>query len=104
LRFLLFGYSVDGGAVQVVDLASGEGIPSKILDVLTDDKVQKWSFKANFERVCLYPFPIGYGHIPRPVRQQPLLFAAPQPFPFPEPRSVALLHGLIDVHELAALP
>ena len=26
---LLFGYSVDGGAVQVIDLANGETIPEK---------------------------------------------------------------------------
>ena len=28
---LLFSYSVDGGAVQVIDLANGETIPDKIL-------------------------------------------------------------------------
>ncbi len=50
---LLFGYSVDGGPVQVVDIASGERIPSDILAALQDDKVVKWAFNANFERVCL---------------------------------------------------
>mgnify|MGYP000891004443 FL=1 len=50
---LLFGYSVDGGAVEVIDLASGEQIPQEILDALTDDSVIKWAFNANFERVCL---------------------------------------------------
>ena len=50
---LLFGYSVDGGAVQVIDLVGGEQIPQKILDALTDDSVIKWAFNANFERVCL---------------------------------------------------
>ena len=50
---LLFGYSVDGGAVQVIDLASGERIPQEILDALADDSVIKWAFNANFERVCL---------------------------------------------------
>ena len=50
---LLFGYSVDGGAVQVIDLASGEQIPQEILDALTDDNIIKWAFNANFERVCL---------------------------------------------------
>ena len=50
---LLFGYAVDGGPVQVIDLAQGETIPEEILDVLTDEAVTKWAFNANFERVCL---------------------------------------------------
>lgn len=52
-EILLFGYSVDGGEVQVVDLAQGERIPSAILDALTDESVTKWAFNASFERVCL---------------------------------------------------
>lgn len=52
-EILLFGYSMDGGEVSVVDLASGETIPPRIIDALTDDDVQKWAFNANFERVCL---------------------------------------------------
>jgi DNA polymerase len=52
-EILLFGYSVDGGDVQVIDLTAGESIPSEIIDALTDDNVQKWAFNANFERVCL---------------------------------------------------
>lgn len=50
---LLFGYSVDGGEVQVVDLACGETIPADILGALTDEAVTKWAFNASFERVCL---------------------------------------------------
>lgn len=50
---LLFGYSVDGGAVSVVDLASGEKIPSHILAALEDETVIKCAFNANFERICL---------------------------------------------------
>ncbi len=50
---LLFGYSVDGGAVQVIDLVRGERIPQEILDALADDSVIKWAFNANFERVCM---------------------------------------------------
>lgn len=59
---LLFGYSVDGGEVKVVDLASGETIPKEILDALEDDMVTKWAFNAQFERVCLsryLGFPTG---------------------------------------------
>ncbi|EHG24929.1 DNA polymerase [Selenomonas noxia] len=50
---LLFGYAVDGGAVEVIDLVGGEQIPQEILDALTDESVIKWAFNANFERVCL---------------------------------------------------
>jgi DNA polymerase len=52
-EILLFGYSIDGGEVQVVDLANGETISTEILEALTDDAVLKWAFNANFERVCL---------------------------------------------------
>ncbi len=52
-QVLLFGYALDGGHVQVVDLASGERIPEKVLTALSDDSVTKWAFNANFERVCL---------------------------------------------------
>lgn len=50
---LLFGYCVDGCPVQVVDLAQGEEIPPEIIDALSDERVHKWAFNANFERVCL---------------------------------------------------
>lgn len=52
-EILLFGYAVDGGEVQVVDLTQGERIPDAILDALTDESVTKWAFNASFERVCL---------------------------------------------------
>ena len=55
-EILLFGYSVDGGSVQVVDLACGEKIPSEVINALTDETVTKWAFNANFERVCLSRF------------------------------------------------
>ena len=50
---LLFGYSVDGGDVRVVDLACGGEIPADIVEALSDDSVIKWSYNNNFERVCL---------------------------------------------------
>lgn len=50
---LLFGYSVDGGAVHVIDFACGEKIPAEIVDALSDESVTKWAFNAQFERVCL---------------------------------------------------
>ena len=52
-EILLFGYSVDGGDVEVVDLACGEEIPAEILAALSDEPVTKWAFNAMFERVCL---------------------------------------------------
>lgn len=52
-EILLFGYSVDGGAVEVIDLACGEEIPVDILAALSDESVTKWAFNAMFERVCL---------------------------------------------------
>ncbi|HAX53692.1 MAG TPA: hypothetical protein DCX82_17460, partial [Lachnospiraceae bacterium] len=52
-EILLFGYAVDGGEVQVIDLAQNEQIPADILDALTDNAITKWAFNANFERVCL---------------------------------------------------
>ena len=55
-EILLFGYSVDGGEVQVVDLARGEKIPKRILEALTDASVVKWAFNAAFERICLSRF------------------------------------------------
>ncbi|MFU0522630.1 DNA polymerase [Gardnerella swidsinskii] len=52
-EILLFGYSVDGSEVKVVDLAQGETIPDAVLSALTDETVTKWAFNAQFERVCL---------------------------------------------------
>ncbi|WP_353852794.1 DNA polymerase [Dehalobacter restrictus] len=59
-EILLFGYSVDGGEAMVVDLVSGEKIPKKILDALTDENITKWAFNAQFERVCLSRY-LGYA-------------------------------------------
>lgn len=52
-EILLFAYSVDGGEVKIVDLAMGEKIPLPVLNALTDEKVMKWAFNAQFERICL---------------------------------------------------
>lgn len=69
-EILLFGYAVDGGAVQVIDLAQGETIPEEILDVLTDDTVTKWAFNANFERVCLSRYLTDLGRSLDPFQDQ----------------------------------
>ena len=52
-EILLFSYSVDGGSVQLVDLACGDTIPADIVAALEDDSIIKWAFNANFERICL---------------------------------------------------
>lgn len=52
-EILLFGVSIDGGEVQVFNLACGDAIPDNILAALSDDTVTKWAFNANFERICL---------------------------------------------------
>lgn len=52
-EILLFGYAVDDGPVQVVDLASGEKLPDEILAALVNPGVVKWAFNASFERICL---------------------------------------------------
>ena len=58
-EILLFGYSVGGAPVQVVDLARGERIPPDIHEALTDTTVTKWAFNAQFERICLSRY-LGY--------------------------------------------
>lgn len=45
--------SVNGGDVQVYDLAQGESVPVEIIKALTDNSVLKWAFNVSFERVCL---------------------------------------------------
>lgn len=50
---LLFAYSINGGTVEVIDIASGEEIPTKILQALSDESIIKWAFNATFERVFL---------------------------------------------------
>lgn len=52
-EILLFGVSVNGGKVQVYDLAQGELVPMEIIKALTDNSVLKWAFNASFERACL---------------------------------------------------
>lgn len=53
---LLFSYSIDGGPVQVVDLAQGEDLPDDVFEALTDPRVVKTAYNALFERVCLSTF------------------------------------------------
>lgn len=50
---LLFGYSVNGGPIIVIDLAQGQEIPAEILYALSDSNVKKYAHNASFERICL---------------------------------------------------
>ena len=52
-EILLFGYSVDGGRTDVIDLTQGEKIPIKIITAIVSETVIKWAHNASFERVCL---------------------------------------------------
>lgn len=52
-EILLFGYSIDGSDVMVIDIASGEKLPDEILSAITDPGITKWAFNAHFERICL---------------------------------------------------
>lgn len=55
-EIMLFGYAYGDDDVEVVDLASGEELPSQVLKDLTDDSVLKLAHNANFERTCLAKF------------------------------------------------
>ena len=50
---LLFGYSVDYGAVKVVDIAGGEKLPREVISMLTDPGVVKTAYNASFERTTI---------------------------------------------------
>lgn len=52
-RVLLLAYSLNGGPVQVVDVASGVSIPEKIRHHLFDPYVTKHAYNASFEWFCL---------------------------------------------------
>lgn len=52
-RILLFAYSMDGSAVQIIDLASGEQIPNNVIQAMFDPTVLKHAYNAAFEWYCL---------------------------------------------------
>lgn len=52
-QILLFAYAFDEEEVKVIDLASGEKLPLKVREALTDDTIIKAAFNATFERVCI---------------------------------------------------
>ena len=52
-ELLLFGYSINNGPVEVIDVAQGEEIPEYILKALVDEDAVKWAYNSSFERVFL---------------------------------------------------
>jgi len=64
-EILLFGYAFDDEPVRVIDLAQGEELPEKVLQALSDPKVTKSAYNANFERVCI----AKHFNIPIPPEQ-----------------------------------
>ena len=48
-QILLFAYSIDGEPVQVIDLATGEAIPSWLVSALSDPGFIKHAYNAAFE-------------------------------------------------------
>jgi len=51
-EILLFGYAFDEDPVQVIDLTT-QALPGQLLTALTDPKIIKTAYNANFERTCL---------------------------------------------------
>ena len=52
-EILLFGYSIDDGDEQQIDMACGEELPQEILNALLDNNIIKWAHNAVFERIFL---------------------------------------------------
>ena len=64
-EILLFGVSVDGGPVEVYDLAQGQSIPEEMVSALFDPTVFKYAHNAAFERICLSRFCWDRGLLPK---------------------------------------
>lgn len=52
-EILLFAYAFDDAPIQLIDMAQGERLPAEVLDALTDSKILKTAFNANFEITCI---------------------------------------------------
>lgn len=64
-QILLFAYAIDEGAVEIIDCACGEQIPTDIISALADPKVEKAAHNAAFEIYCLNKFyysPVNQWH------------------------------------------
>ena len=58
---MLFAYSINGGQVEVIDLALGDELPEEVLHALTDKKVTKWAFMQTLKEYVsrFLGFPTG---------------------------------------------
>ena len=52
-EILLMAYAFDDEPVIIVDIASGEKLPTEISDAIQNDSIIKTAFNAQFERICL---------------------------------------------------
>ena len=52
-EIILFAYAFDSEEVKVIDLLSGEKIPTEVISAIKSEKIIKTAFNAQFERVCL---------------------------------------------------
>lgn len=65
-EILLFAYAYDNSEIRILDLASGEKIPDEVLHDLSDSRITKTAFNAQFERTCLASYlkkplsPVGW--------------------------------------------
>ena len=50
---LLLAYAFDDEDVRIIDLASGEMLPTEVLQALSDESIIKSAFNALFERTAL---------------------------------------------------
>lgn len=57
-EILMVAYAHNDEEIKVVDLAQGEKLPQRFLDLLHDPEVEKHAHNANFERICFRQ----YGH------------------------------------------
>ena len=68
-EILLMAYAYDDEEVQIVDLASGEKVPADVVEAITNPKVIKTAFNAQFERTCLARY-FNRGNATRTVEMQ----------------------------------
>ena len=61
-KILLFAYAFNQDPVKVVDLANGEQLPEKVAAALTDRRIVKTAFNAQFERVCINKY-FGFNSV-----------------------------------------
>ncbi len=59
---LLFAYAFDDDPVQVLDLSRRKPLPRSLWTALSDPKITKTAFNANFERICLSAHVFGGRH------------------------------------------